>query len=59
MYRVIKKSMVVAMKLMNFISENAVVGSISSVSSACCWVEHLRTAITASVTTLCRHTGLL
>lgn len=51
--------MVVAMKLMNLMSENAAVGSLSSVSSAYCWVGHLRTAIAAAVATLCRHTGLL
>jgi len=59
MYRVIKKSMVVAMKLINLMSENAAVGSLLSVSSACCQVGHLRAAITAAVATLCRHTGSL
>jgi hypothetical protein len=51
--------MVVAMKLVNFMSENAAVGSFLSVSSAGCRVGHLKTAITAAVATLCRHTGLL
>lgn len=51
--------MVVAMKLMNLMSENAAVGSLLSVSSARCRVGHLRTAITAAVATLCRHNGLV
>ena len=59
MYKIIKKSMVVAMKLMNLMSENAAVGSLLSVSSARCRVGHLRTAITAAVATLCRHNGLV
>jgi len=36
-------------------SENAAVGSLLSVSSACCWVGHLRAAITAAVATLQTH----
>ena len=59
MYRGISKSMVVAMKLMNLMSENAVVCSLLSVSNAFCWVEHLRTALTAALATACRQTGLL
>jgi len=58
MYRVIKKGVVVAMKLMNLMSKNVAVGNLLSVSSACCQVGHLRTAITAAGATLCRHTGL-
>jgi hypothetical protein len=56
---VIKKNMVVAVKLMNLMQENAAVGSLLSVSSAGCRVGHLRTAITAALATLCRHTGVL
>jgi hypothetical protein len=50
---------VVAAKLMDLMSENAAVGSLLSVSSAPWQVEELKTAVTAAVETLCRHTGLL